>query len=275
MAAVPPGCPTVPPNIGANTGPLDPIGFKGLVRQVSGVFLVEVLITVFHTIGAYDTLGSGWGDLAVLIPISLLQWAMASFVGLQSRKLGILNVGSLTPHVIVWLGGASLCDVIITATMVTILFQTGERSAFQRTKSLTTRLIILTVNTGLSTAVWAVGDLIVFVTLQHANWHTIPFFMLSKIYSNTLMATLNSRIVIRDLASENVISSVPLWNETSVGGSGRDTTLGSFQAAQRGASAKNSAPQFHISTTQNTDYELKCVLEMLVCELVPDRPPQL
>ncbi|KAG6907097.1 hypothetical protein DXG01_010510 [Tephrocybe rancida] len=136
--------------------------------------------------------------------VSLLQWSMASFVGIQSRKLGILNVGSLTPYVIVWLVGASVCDILIAVTMVTIvrylkfpqliagtdrhvcfiqLFQAGGRSAFQRTKSLTMKLITLTVNTGMITALWAIGDLIVFVSLQHSNWHTIPFLMLSKLYA--------------------------------------------------------------------------------------------
>ncbi|RDB18219.1 hypothetical protein Hypma_000582 [Hypsizygus marmoreus] len=242
--------------------PGDPIWLKSMVW---GLLLVDVIITVLGTVGIWNSLAAGWGDLAVLVPldwpyvglpflsglvsstvhlffswriwmlrrsltlrwaiilpsiimtISLLQWAMASFCGIYGQQLGIPRIGELTPFVMVWLGGSSCCDLLITVSMVTILFQEGARSAFKATTSITGKLIRLTIETGMATAAGALAELILFAVFPNNNMHFLPFLFLSKLYSNTLLATLNSRSLISDSRTGQEIRP-PLWDTGSSSG---------------------------------------------------------
>jgi len=146
----------------------------------------------------------------LIMMTSLLSWGMAGFCGIHGRQLGILKLESLTPFVIVWLGGSTFCDMVITVTMVTILFRARSRTIFKEAASITTRFIQLTVETGMATAAGALSELILFATFQGKNMHFLPFLMLSKLYSNTLLTTLNARCS-HDGRQATDIETSPLW----------------------------------------------------------------
>ncbi|RDB18691.1 hypothetical protein Hypma_014756 [Hypsizygus marmoreus] len=158
---------------------------------------------------------------AMLIPviiatISLLTWATASYCGIHGRSLGILRLKSLKPYVIVWLGGSTLVDSLIAGYMVLILFQASSRTAFQATSSLLHKLITLTIETGLATGLAALAELVLFIVFPENNMHFIPFLMLAKLYSNTLLATLNARgLFHQDAMDGSQVIPPPLWNDSS------------------------------------------------------------
>ncbi|KAG9126734.1 hypothetical protein FRC07_002174 [Ceratobasidium sp. 392] len=91
-----------------------------------------------------------------------------------------------------WLASAALCDVLIVYMLSTALMT--QRTGFGRTDALIDKLLRYTVNTGLLTSVIAIVDLIAFCTMNNLV-HLCFNFILSKLYTNTLLATLNAREV--------------------------------------------------------------------------------
>ncbi|KAG7447828.1 uncharacterized protein BT62DRAFT_1061614 [Guyanagaster necrorhizus] len=90
--------------------------------------------------------------------------------------------------VIIWLGAACLSDILISGILVWHLRKTG----FQGTDELVDRIIRLTVQTGLTTSICAIIDLAVYLS-DSTGMHLMFNFPLSKLYTNAMMSTLNSR----------------------------------------------------------------------------------
>ncbi|KAK0478819.1 hypothetical protein IW261DRAFT_1564887 [Armillaria novae-zelandiae] len=212
----------------------DKFGFKIFVWLL---FLLETVFTIFTTIAAWHTYGTGWGDpdaltiidvaweplpalngfigamvqsfyvyriwtltknlwLAFVIEaVALMQCTLAFYYGIAVSVRGrhINELFALTPSISAWLSGSAACDFLITASLVTILYRSKTKAVFSHTTNHVTRLIRYTVETGLLTSVVAVCELILWLTDRQYNFHFIGFLVLSKLYSNTLLATLNSR----------------------------------------------------------------------------------
>jgi len=92
--------------------------------------------------------------------------------------------------VIIWLGLSALTDITITGILSWYLH--SHRTGFTSTDDIISKLIRMTVQTGLITTVWAVVDLIVYLSFSN-SLHLIFNIPLCKLYTNSLLSTLNSR----------------------------------------------------------------------------------
>jgi len=92
-----------------------------------------------------------------------------------------------------WLAGSAACDLLIAVSMVFLLSSARKRSFSERTERMITRLIRMTVETGVVTATAAILDLAFFLGTPENNLHLLMALILSKLYTNTLYASLNSR----------------------------------------------------------------------------------
>ncbi|KAG2010134.1 hypothetical protein CC2G_012977 [Coprinopsis cinerea AmutBmut pab1-1] len=92
--------------------------------------------------------------------------------------------------VIVWLAAEALCDILITGILVWYLRQ--HKTGFSHSDLIVDRIIRLTMQTGLLTMIVASLDLITFLT-DPKGTHLIFNFPLAKLYTNSLMSSLNSR----------------------------------------------------------------------------------
>lgn len=92
--------------------------------------------------------------------------------------------------VILWLGSSAVADLIIATTLS--LYLNRNKTGFSRTDTQIDRIIRLTIETGLLTAITALIDLLLFL-LDPTGLHLLFNFPLSKLYSNSLMSTLNAR----------------------------------------------------------------------------------
>ncbi|KAG8686574.1 hypothetical protein FRC08_012437, partial [Ceratobasidium sp. 394] len=97
----------------------------------------------------------------------------------------------LDATIIMWLVLAATTDVTITCVLTWYL--RSHRTGFPHTDDVITKLIRSTVQTGLLTSLWAIGDMTFFLAMHHNNLHLMFDMPLSKLYSNSLMATLVSR----------------------------------------------------------------------------------
>ncbi|KAG8679163.1 hypothetical protein FRC09_019208, partial [Ceratobasidium sp. 395] len=130
----------------------------------------------------------------LIVSIAVAQGLCAMYSGIKFAIINdVTKIASLFPSATVWLGGSALCDFIITISMVTFLARAS--TGFSQTDSVITKLIRMTVETGMVTTTAAITELILYLVYQHNNLHMIPALALAKLYTNTLLATFNSRSV--------------------------------------------------------------------------------
>jgi len=130
-----------------------------------------------------------------IILIALMQSIAAITGATQFLIIHLDNskLSSIFAAFAVWLAGSLICDVIIAVSMVYFLTRARTKSGFRSTDALITRLINNSVQSGGVTAVCAGVELILFLRFKDNTLHDVPFLMLGKLYTNTLLATLNAR----------------------------------------------------------------------------------
>ncbi|THU76490.1 hypothetical protein K435DRAFT_704764, partial [Dendrothele bispora CBS 962.96] len=146
------------------------VGIAAVYVQLFFVWRIKVLTGSFLTSGA------------ILIP------TIAGFVGAMASA-ATLRPGA---RVIVWLIGATVSDLMITFILVTYLYRKHKRG-FKASNELIDRIIRSTIQTGVLTSVIAGTDLVIYLIFPAQAWHFIFNVPLCKLYSVTLMSSLNSR----------------------------------------------------------------------------------
>ncbi|KAL1659300.1 hypothetical protein GGG16DRAFT_110514 [Schizophyllum commune] len=93
---------------------------------------------------------------------------------------------------------AAAGDVLIAIILCTLLHR--SRTGFSRSDTIINKLIIFAVNTGMLTSLCAVGSLISITVAGNTFWYIAFFFCMGRLYTNSLLATLNARKAIRSSA---------------------------------------------------------------------------
>ncbi|KIM37992.1 hypothetical protein M413DRAFT_448037 [Hebeloma cylindrosporum] len=111
---------------------------------------------------------------------------------------------------LVWFLSACIADVLITVVLVTTLSK--RKTGFVATDDAISKIIRMTVQTGMLTAFFAIGDVVFFMTLPHTALNFIWDLALTKLYSNCLLSTLNARASLQELtghglSARNAVSS--------------------------------------------------------------------
>ncbi|KAH7870873.1 uncharacterized protein C8R40DRAFT_1055677, partial [Lentinula edodes] len=191
----------------------------GILNGNSG----RALYTAYHVDIVDNALIAGTVQLffAWRVKVLTTNWWMvlivviASLTGLIGGLITTYEVG-VTPHfvnfrhfkwsVIMWLAGECFADLVITSVLVWHLRK--HKTGFQASDELVDRIIRLTVQTGLLTSLCAILDLIFFLcdVSFTAFRHLIFNFPLAKLYTNSVMSSLNSR---------------GAWNYSTIAGSGK------------------------------------------------------
>jgi len=134
---------------------------------------------------------------AIIVALSLLSFggAIWSAVVLATGKI-YAKAFTIHKPVIFWYSTSLLVDVVVTIALYFSL--STRKTGFKSTDLMINKIIKLTLQTGLITLVLAVAELILFVTIDNTTNLAVQF-CLSKLYSNALLSTLNSRLGWRTL----------------------------------------------------------------------------
>ncbi|KAI0676815.1 hypothetical protein C8Q78DRAFT_1073593 [Trametes maxima] len=97
---------------------------------------------------------------------------------------------------------AAAGDVVIATILCTILH--FSRTGFSKSNTLINRLMVFAVNTGLLTSVCACLSLITILSLPDTFIYITFFFLVGRLYCNSLMATLNARKSLREASGNDV-----------------------------------------------------------------------
>lgn len=94
---------------------------------------------------------------------------------------------------VVWLLSSALADILITVGLVAYLHP--RKTGFASTDRLVARIIRLAIQSGMATTACAVAEGILVLEQKRLQlaFYLIPEFILSKLYVNSLFATLNAR----------------------------------------------------------------------------------
>ncbi|KAI0700689.1 hypothetical protein C8T65DRAFT_742017 [Cerioporus squamosus] len=139
-----------------------------------------------------------WKITPGLIIVTAFMQAGAAFAIAISfaslRTMASLHDSSMHVKVIIWLGGGAVTDLTIMFSMLYLLYSAKQRTQPNgRSQLIVNRLIRLTVETGFACALAAILQLGLYLRLSETNLHLVIALILSKVYSNTLMTSLNSR----------------------------------------------------------------------------------
>ncbi|EKM80267.1 hypothetical protein AGABI1DRAFT_106493 [Agaricus bisporus var. burnettii JB137-S8] len=92
-------------------------------------------------------------------------------------------------------------DVFIAASL--FFFLQRSRTGFKKSDTMITRLIVFTVSTGVFTSICAIASLVSILVWENTLIYVAFYFSLGRLYSNSVLATLNARIAIRGLGEDS------------------------------------------------------------------------
>ncbi|PBK84751.1 hypothetical protein ARMGADRAFT_893202, partial [Armillaria gallica] len=101
----------------------------------------------------------------------------------------------------IWCGASALCDILIAICMTYYassfsLSLMRSTTDFRRTRTLVTKIIRLTIETGSVTAVVALLSFALFIAFPHQYFYATPVLLMPKLYANCVYMVLNSRFQI-------------------------------------------------------------------------------
>ncbi|KAJ7184650.1 hypothetical protein C8R46DRAFT_1299936 [Mycena filopes] len=131
---------------------------------------------------------------ALILALTMVQLAAGIWSGVEiclAKRFSDLQNTNVVPTAL-WLGTTSLCDLIIVGSTTFYLLK-SRSSILKSTNAIIYRVVKISVETGMICALFAIFDLYLFVTFKGANYHLALCIELSKIYSNSILAIMNSR----------------------------------------------------------------------------------
>ncbi|KZO99540.1 hypothetical protein CALVIDRAFT_590400 [Calocera viscosa TUFC12733] len=134
-------------------------------------------------------IGASIAAIIVLISIFQLAWAIASTI-MAFKLVRQSRFGSFTYGVWCWQAGAAAADVVITLALVYLLRQ--NKTAFKRTQGVIDKLVIITIETNMLTAILAFIVAVQFGTIRN-GWPNGINFVCVRLYHISLMVNVNSR----------------------------------------------------------------------------------
>lgn len=101
------------------------------------------------------------------------------------------NLQVMLPYQYLWFIPAVVTDILITITMV--FFIRKKRTGFSRTEDILNRILRFSIQSCLLTTIIVLATLIAFVTAPSIPIHLCLSLILPKLYSNSVLSSLNSR----------------------------------------------------------------------------------
>ncbi|KAJ7184937.1 hypothetical protein C8R46DRAFT_1343911 [Mycena filopes] len=134
---------------------------------------------------------------SMILPVIISLLAIISFGGgiavttVVSLHPAFSSFPSFQPEVITWLVSTAACDTLLTASLVYSLWT--RKTNIASTDTYINKIIRLTVQTGCITAAAALLDMLLYILLPGTTLNFMFDFPLSKLYTNSLISTLNAR----------------------------------------------------------------------------------
>ncbi|KAJ7729300.1 hypothetical protein B0H16DRAFT_1382641 [Mycena metata] len=184
--------------------------------------IVACIVQCFYAFRLYRFSGS-WIPPSIITFIALGMCGIVIFGGVSGRQSSSLWANVQAILVVtspIYLVGTALIDITIAGCMTYYLIKSD--AGFRRTHTLVTKLIRLSVETGVITALVAILILALFLGTPGKTYFVVPANSISTVYANTLLAVLNSRFQIlngrRYAPTSDIHISIPSNLPSTMGG---------------------------------------------------------
>ncbi|KAL0569687.1 hypothetical protein V5O48_012274 [Marasmius crinis-equi] len=158
------------------------------------LFLIcGLVVLVVHTFYCYriHILGA-----RVAVPIVVFTLSMGQCVLVIITGFGVQETLVYVSHV-AWLVLTAASDCSIAITLILLLTRASRNLPTAAAKTRVQRAMMICVETGSITGLAALLQLVLYISLGGLGY-IVLFFILSKLYSNCMMATLNARLALSD-----------------------------------------------------------------------------
>ncbi|OCH88848.1 hypothetical protein OBBRIDRAFT_794872 [Obba rivulosa] len=169
-----------------------------LAIEVGMTISIGVLVQSFFAYRVWYTSGRHALIPLTIICLTLATFSLGIFYAVNGQRNPVVEeIAKITWATVASLSCSMAADFLITGSLVYHLHR--QRSGLRRTDKLINVLIVYTVNTGLLTSLAAMCTIILSKTLVGTQWQVIPYFLISKFYVNSTLATLNAREKLRNM----------------------------------------------------------------------------
>ncbi|KAF8889446.1 hypothetical protein CPB84DRAFT_1849393 [Gymnopilus junonius] len=171
---------------------------------LAGVYLTnisDIIVRCFFAMRVYLLCGRSRPILRVFLPMVIIVLALIVFIngnafaskGFVLKTFAKLNDVSFFLYTS--FAAAVVADTLVALSLCTLLF--NSRTGIKRTDSVVTVIMAFIINTGLLTSVCAMGCLVTYAIWPTKFIFIGLYFALSKLYVNSLLASLNARASLR------------------------------------------------------------------------------
>ncbi|KII86928.1 hypothetical protein PLICRDRAFT_177644 [Plicaturopsis crispa FD-325 SS-3] len=146
-----------------------------------------------------------------IVVLAVVQCGSAVAYAIMGLTNTPFSANQVLSALVIWLPASFFCDVIIAGSLLHILRRARSQTPIKATETILTRLIVVTIQTGFITAVVAGLQLLSYILcfVTESQYYIMFSFVLGKLYSNVLLATLNARAVVVRVA-DNEVSTVAM-----------------------------------------------------------------
>ncbi|KAJ7185594.1 hypothetical protein C8R46DRAFT_1061115 [Mycena filopes] len=212
----------------------------------------SVMIYFLSVIYRFSTLKLRWLLVVPTLCAILLHigFGFASSVHILNAR-SLLDIPTFTRNLFLPMAITQVAaDVLLASCLCFVLYD--QRSDFQRTNSVLNTLMIYAINRGLLTTGVAMCSLFMVIFKKKSMIYVGPELVMTGLYTNTLMASLNSRHRIRDCSSDE-FGNMPLTNNVCSDG----TTMELHHAAPRTARMDVATPRPRLHDGMNSVVDFK------------------
>ncbi|KAJ7243942.1 hypothetical protein C8J57DRAFT_57279 [Mycena rebaudengoi] len=152
-----------------------------------------------------------------IVGLAILGFVFGCIAGIKSGLINdVSKFAPLAPYVTAWLSFQTSADLLITLCLTVALAR--SKTGFRTTDTIINRLIGGAIRTGLFASIFALADLFSFLLHRDTNLYAMFAYPIGRIYTNTLLNTLNARADMKVhemmVDSENLCLSSPTLSRT-------------------------------------------------------------
>jgi len=180
-----------------------------IVQLPIGAFMGLIVKACFAT-RVWRFSGHNYWITSLLVVVTFVQCGFSIWYTIVAFNLqSLVDIGSLFDIATASLALGAFADILTAVTLSWYLHRL--KTGYQKSDSLVNRLIIYAINTGMLTSTTSAVCLVCY-DLMPTNYIFIGFyFILSKLYANSLMATLNTRTISKGRGTDRALETVPTF----------------------------------------------------------------
>ncbi|KAI0729747.1 hypothetical protein C8Q72DRAFT_299977 [Fomitopsis betulina] len=180
------------------------VGYRPLLAEVFVGNIVILMVQHFYAVRIYNICGKRVLPFVISV-LSTAQAAVAIAFMIKGFQIHLfILANSLIPYTEAGLACDIVCDALIAATL--IYYLKARRTVFPGTNRTINRLVAYALNTCLFTTILSLVTLIMIPFFSETMIYSVLYFVLVRLYTCTLLSTLNSRDIIKQaLEGHNLV----------------------------------------------------------------------